>query len=69
MEKRMGNKMETGFTQGLHRDPSMRIIATLGPNDCTYYLHWAIGFVQGWTETSRGRSGMRMGTVDNGNPA
>ena len=65
----MGNKMEAGVFQGLYRDPSIRIIATLGPNDCTYYLHRAIGLVQGWTETSRGRSGMRLGMVDNGNPA
>ena len=38
----MENEMESGVIKGLHRDPSIQIIPTLGPKVCKYYLHWAI---------------------------
>ena len=41
MEQEMENEMETGVIKGLYRG-LRKIILTLGPKACTYYLHWAI---------------------------
>ena len=34
MDKKMQNEMDTAVTKGLHRDPIVQIVLTLGPQVC-----------------------------------